>query len=114
MSFKKEQAVNVDHRPPHPDPKFVEIIFQVEMGNMLLNISGYTAALKGVVMADWQRDPGCPQMDLIWALRDIAAWEYFQGYKRPADTRYHGNNLTLEDALLFVGEALERTIDIVV
>jgi hypothetical protein len=115
MSFKKEQAVNVDDRPPHPDPKFVEIIFQVEMGNMLMNIAGYTAALKGVVTGDWQRDPEpSPQMDLIWALRDIAVWEYFQGYKRPADPKYHGNDLILQDALLFVGEALERTIDVVV
>jgi hypothetical protein len=113
MSFRKEQSVNVSRA--HPDPKFVEIIFSVELGNMMLNIAGYTAALDGVATSISKRDPEpSPQMDVIWALRDVAAWEFLQGYKRPGDPRYRGNDLMLEDAQLFLAEALNRTIDIVV
>jgi hypothetical protein len=113
MSFRKEQSVNISRACP--DPKFVEIIFSVELGNMMLNLTGYTAALDGVATAITKRDPEpSRQMDVIWALRDVAAWEYLQGYRRPADARYRGNDLTLNDAGLFLAEALNRTINIVV
>jgi hypothetical protein len=41
-------------------------------------------------------------MDLLWALRDIACWEYLKAYKRPADPDYPGNDLTLQEARMFI------------
>jgi hypothetical protein len=116
MSFKKEQCVFVDRPPPVPDPRLVELIFAFELGNMMKTISGYTAALNGVASTDLKRDPdgASPQMDLVWAFRDLSAWEYLKAYKRPADPRYTGNDLTLEQALLFIPDAIARAIDVVV
>jgi hypothetical protein len=115
MSFKKEQCVAVSGPVPGPDPKLVEVIFAVELGNMMLNIGGYTAALTGVATSITKRDPETPspQMDLIWAFRDVACWEYLNAYKRPADPSYSGNDLTLDQARLFLADAIARTINIV-
>ena len=116
MSFKKEQAVDVWVDPPVPDPSFVEMIFTHEFGNMCLNIGGYTAALEDVATAISPRDPKTPsaRMNFIWLLRDVAVWEYVHGYTNPAEGRYQPNDLTLEQALEFIPDAIRRTMPIVV
>jgi hypothetical protein len=116
MSFTRRQVVDVWKNPPLPDPGFVDHIFSVEFGNMMMNIGGYTAALAGVATGISKRDPvrWSPQMDIIWAFRDISVWEYIKGYLKPADQGYPGNDITLEQALEFIPEALNMAIDIVV
>jgi hypothetical protein len=116
MSFTRRQAVDVWKVPPVPDPEFVDQMFSVELSNMMMNIGGYTAALVGVATGISKRDPvrWSARMDIIWAFRDISVWEYIKGYLRPADPGYPGNDITLEQALEFIPEAPNRTIDIVV
>jgi hypothetical protein len=116
MSFKKEQAVNTWVNPPCPEPLYVAEFPSTELENMLGNLSGYTAALDGVQTGISKRDPvECtPQMELVWVMRDVTAWEYLRGYQRPADPGYAPNGITLEEAVQFIPEALELTSDIVV
>lgn len=116
MSFRSYQVVDVWHDTPLPDDTFVNDTFPTEFGNMMSNVAGYTAALENVATGISKRDPDeiTPQMDLIWVMRDIAVWEYIHAYKYPANGGYYGNDVTLEQALKFIPEALEATIDIVV
>jgi hypothetical protein len=115
MSFKRHQAVNTWADPPTPLPEFVDRIYSVEIGNMMANLAGYTAALPDVATGISKRDPPpSPQMDVIWIFRDCAVWEFLKAYKAPAEARYAGNDITLEQCLDFLPEALARTIDIVV
>jgi hypothetical protein len=115
MSFKRHQAVDTWAKPPVPDPEFVDHIFSSELGNMMANIGGYTAALENVATGISKRDPPPSiQMEVIWLLRECAVWEFLKGYKAPAEPSYAPNDLTLEQALEFIPEALERTIDITV
>ena len=76
---------------------------------------GYTAALEGVATGVVPRDPKepSPQMDLVWVMRDIAVWEYIHGYSFPGEHGYRGNDITLSQAVQYLPEALEATIDVI-
>lgn len=115
MSFTRDQAVDVWNRVALPDPAFVDNIFEVEFGNMMLNLGGYTAALEGVATGTFPRDPKepSPQMELVWVMRDIAVWEYIHGYSFPGEQGYPGNDITLARCQRYLPEALEATIDVV-
>ena len=116
MSFRKEQAVDVWHDVPSPDPEFVEQIPPTEFSCMMSNMAGYTAALDKVATAISKRDPDEPsrQMDVIWCMRDICVWEYVQGYLCPGEPGPPENDLTLADALKFIPEAVRNVIDVIV
>ena len=112
MSFAKEQAVNIWRKAPEPDPLLVSQMFSCEFGNMLANLTGYTAALENVATAIWKRDPEpCIALDFIWCLRDICAWEFRIGYMRPADPSWEGNDLKHETAIKLLKIGIENTLE---
>ena len=114
MSFRKEQTVNIWGENPVPDPLLVTQYWSIEFGNMWLNLTGYTAALEGVAKGVIPRDPKevTPNMQLIWAMRFLAIWEYPQGYQYPGNASFDENDITLERIIPFLDYAIDATKDV--
>lgn len=110
LSFHKNSTVNLNAKPPVPDPSyFLKTAFS-EVNYMASDIGGFCATCEGSITAIKARKPPPGLLsNLLWLLRDCAAYEFYKGYQKVNADRCEGNDITVDEMYELIYEGLNET-----
>lgn len=111
MAFHKDSTVDLNKKPPVPDPSyFINNVFS-EFNFIITDIGGFCATNEDSITAIKKRPqpPGLLE-DLLWLLRDCAVYEFYHGYQKVNSERCNGNDISVDDMYDIIYEALNESI----
>lgn len=111
MAFKKENAVNFWTTPAEPDPSYCVDQFFAEFLALLQDVGGYFATLPMSSAIKPREAPPKSLANLLWLLRDVAVYEFIQGYQDVNSDGCKGNTITRDEAYELIEQALDETVN---
>ena len=98
MSFKKENSISFYDEPPQPDPKSVLFNMRTEFESMEKDLAGFYATVEGSSNFFKLRDmPPGSLCNVFCLMRDVAEYEYYQGYIKINSDGCKGNDISVDD-----------------
>lgn len=112
MSFKKENSIDFYKKPPVPDPSVVTFNIPSEFTSMISDLGGFLACTENMSTAIKSRSqpPGLLS-NILWLLRDCAAYEFFKGYQKVNQIKCKENDISVDEMYQLINEGLNETID---